>query len=147
MSKINNSDKKESIEVRKNYLTKIVNKLKYLISKLGYVKLAASVVAVILLSLFLVNYIQTKDKLNTLQSNTVVASSKDEEMVSKIRTYFDLPNEAPLVQTVGDTDKLSKDDFFNRAKTGDKVLIFTQAKRALLFRPSNGKIIEYSIVN
>lgn len=122
-------------------------KVKLAIKKLGIIKSVSIVVTLVLAVVFLSSYLDTKNKLSTLQANSVVASSKDGEMVAKIRTYFDLPTENPQVQTIGDLSKLSKDDFFNRAKKGDKVLIFAQAKRAMLYRPSSGKIIEYSVIN
>jgi hypothetical protein len=51
------------------------------------------------------------------------------------------------VATVSDASKLQSQQFFAKAQNGDKVLIFTNAKRAVLYRPSTNKVIEYAPVN
>jgi hypothetical protein len=58
-----------------------------------------------------------------------------------------LPNEDPTVATVADVDKLKNQRFFTSAVNGDKVLIFNNAKKAILYRPSINKIIEIMPIN
>jgi hypothetical protein len=63
-------------------------------------------------------------------------------LTDKIGKFMDLPNEEPTMATVTDKEKLSGQPFFAKAQNGDKVLIFTQAQKAILYRPGTGKIIE-----
>lgn len=57
------------------------------------------------------------------------------------------PNERPTLATVSDPDKLKNEPFFTNAILGDKVLIYAQAKKAVLYSPSRKKIIEVSSFN
>ena len=59
-----------------------------------------------------------------------------------------LPDEEPQIAVVQDVDKLKREQsFFDNANNGDKVLIFSVAKKAVLYRPSERKIIEVGPVN
>jgi len=50
--------------------------------------------------------------------------------------------EDPVLGTVQDPALLKDQPFFTYAERGDKVLIYQRARRAILYRPSSGKIIE-----
>lgn len=50
--------------------------------------------------------------------------------------------ERPTVATVTNQEKLDDQPFFRSARNGDKMLIYPQAARAYLYRPSTGKIID-----
>lgn len=61
-----------------------------------------------------------------------------------IAQLIELPaNEEPTLATVTDADALKKEQpFFVNAQNGDKVLVYVAAKKAILYRPSTGKLIE-----
>lgn len=63
------------------------------------------------------------------------------QLVNQLSKVIELPNEKPDLALVTDTDQLKGQAFFAKAQNGDKVLIFQQAKLALIYRPSSGKII------
>ncbi len=61
---------------------------------------------------------------------------------------MELPSgETPTVAAVSDVSKLQGQQFFVNAKNGDQVLIYSNAKKAILYRPSTNKIIEVGPVN
>ncbi len=60
---------------------------------------------------------------------------------------MEVPDEMPTLATIDDKTKLEKSTFFSRAENGDKILLFTNAKKAILFRPSTGKIVDVTVIN
>jgi hypothetical protein len=57
------------------------------------------------------------------------------------------PDETPTVATVSDPEKLRDQAFFKDASEGDKVLIYTGSKKAILYSPSEKRIVEVANVN
>jgi hypothetical protein len=76
-------------------------------------------------------------------SPEVAAQSENKQLVDKISVFMILPEgEEPTIATVSDREKLSEKDFFKKSENGDKILIYTEAKKAILYRPSLNKVIE-----
>jgi hypothetical protein len=50
--------------------------------------------------------------------------------------------EMPTLATVSDKEKLKDQPFFQNSQNGDKILIWSKAGKAVLYRPSLNKIIE-----
>ena len=64
-------------------------------------------------------------------------------LVAKVGKLIVLPvGEIPTVATVVDPNLLKEQAFFANAAKGDLVLIYTGAKKAVLFNPSANKIVE-----
>jgi hypothetical protein len=73
----------------------------------------------------------------------VAAQDEVSAITNKIGKFMELPSdEVPTVATVSDREKLKGQPFFARAQNGDKVLIYTKAQKAILYRPSENKVIE-----
>jgi hypothetical protein len=89
-------------------------------------------------------YQKTKSLLNNPQQAT---KEQIDDLVKKVGVLIELPNEKPTVATVTNKNALKNQAFFANAENGDKVLIFTEAKKAILYRPSINKIIEVGPVN
>lgn len=78
---------------------------------------------------------------------TQLAGSSDaieiQQIVATISQGMVLPEgEDPTIATVIDREQLQDQQFFANAENGDKVLIYTNARKAILYRPSTQKIIE-----
>jgi len=72
------------------------------------------------------------------------ALGETESIMETLSGFMELPNENPTIATVTDKSKLENQAFFKNALNGDKLLIFTDASKAILYRPETKKIIEVS---
>jgi len=69
-------------------------------------------------------------------------------LVAEVGRLIDLPTlESPTIATVTDVSKLKEQPFFQKAKNGDKVLIYTQAKKAYLYDPKIKKVMDVAPIN
>ena len=94
---------------------------------------------------FFIQYQQTQLLLkNPNQASNVEAKA----LVSEVGKLIELPtSENPTIATVSDVTKLADQPFFAKAKNGDRVLVYTQAKMLILYRPSINKIITVGTTN
>lgn len=133
------------------YVSKLFNSVSEIINSDKRLKLAAKGVLVLLIAIPAFLYTQKppltlpSDSSQVLGTNNI---SLDEvnELVKKVSKLADIPSETPNVATVSDAATVRSQLFFSKAENGDKVLIFQNAKRAILYRPSTNKIIEYSTI-
>ena len=95
---------------------------------------ALFVVALGLAGYFYYQYSHTKE---------VMEAKEITELTEKIGNVMDLPEgEVPTLATVTNKEKLDDQAFFKKAENGDKILIYVDAGRAILYRPSMGQIID-----
>lgn len=114
-----------------------------------------AIVAVIGLSAagyFYNQYQKAQKEIQTIKTDphTVQKSALEEvkKLVMDVTKLIELPiGEDPTVATVTDVGKLKDQIFFQKAKNGDKVLIYTKAKKAILYDPIAKKIIDVAPVN
>ncbi len=87
---------------------------------------------------------QAKKTLEQQQNDPAFLKKQEtKELVDKVGMLIILPkDEEPTVATVTDLTKLEGQPFFAKAQVGDKVLIYQQDKKAILYRPSSNQIIE-----
>lgn len=82
------------------------------------------------------------------QDPNKVAQEEVSKLVAQVSKLILLPEgEVPTLVTVADPSKLKDQPFFANAKTGDKVLIYTRAKKAILYNPDSNKIVEVAPIN
>lgn len=94
-------------------------------------------VVVLLVAAGLFWYVQQKSG-----NSQVAAKNEVQQVVAAVGKLMQLPNEDVTIATVSDVTKLSAQPFFKYAQNGDKVLIYTASKKAILYRPSVNKIID-----
>ena len=82
-----------------------------------------------------------------LQNTEQSAQSDKEKIIAKLAKIIELPDEEATMAVVSDKEKLKDQAFFKNAQNGDRVFIFTNAKKAILYRPSSNKIIEVAPIN
>lgn len=115
---------------------------------LGWKKLLGGLILIALIIWLAHGYITTRNQLEQAKNSPGSGGSQTDQLVGKVGQLVDLPQgETPTIATVNDASKLKNQAFFATAKDGDKVLIYSKAGKAVLYRPSTNRIIDYSTVN
>jgi len=109
------------------------------------VRVVLPVVAVIAVILAFYFYSQVR----ALKQDPQIAAQKEvAQLVEKVGKLVVLPaNETPTVATVSDPEALKDQAFFASAEKGDKVLIYAEAKKAILYSVTLNKIIDVAPLN
>ena len=108
----------------------------------------AVLVVVVGLGFLIGEYIQTRDELNKARDPQSAAQTNAENILKDVGKYLELPkDEKPTTATITDKEKLQDQPFFKKAENGDKVLIYAKSQRAILYRPSTKKVVEFAPVN
>ncbi len=111
-------------------------------SKFRY--LIVVLVLLLVLAMGTTYYFYQKTKTN-ISENPEKQLSQVIKMVSR---HMVLPtDETPTMATVSDPEKLKDQPFFMNAQKGDKVLIFSESRKAILYNPTSDKIIEVAPIN
>jgi hypothetical protein len=80
--------------------------------------------------------------------NDQTSTQEVQALLEEVGEIVVLPEgETPTIATVTDVEKLSSQPFFKMAQNGDKVIIFGNARQAILYRPSAKKIITMSPID
>lgn len=78
-----------------------------------------------------------------LKNPDIITKQEVDWLQEKVGKLMVLPgDEAPSTATVLDKEKLKDQPFFANSENGDKILIYTKAKKAILYRPTADKVIE-----
>jgi hypothetical protein len=105
--------------------------------KIGLVIVAVIAIAAVAISIYSVVQLQ-----NAKKNPQKLIQQETKSLIEAVSKHIDVPrDEEPTVATVNDKDKLKDQPFFNNAQNGDKVLVFTKAKKAIIFRESEDRLI------
>ncbi len=103
------------------------------------------VVAMLVSGFFIFQYMNLK---KSLINGKTASEAEVKALVAKVGTLIELPKgELPTVATVTDPAQLTSQPFFSAAKIGDKVLVYLNARKGILYRPDANKIINVSPIN
>jgi hypothetical protein len=110
------------------------------------IKKNAVTVLAIMLTLFvaLAGYLYTQIP----KSASATSEKEIQSFVREVGKLIVLPEgETPTLATVSDPERLRDQPFFARAKAGDKVLLYSNARKAFLYDPIAKKLIEVAPLN
>lgn len=107
--------------------------------------LIGAVLALIPSYYFYTKYQETQKLLKNPQQ---AAKQEIDNTVAKLGKLMVLPkDETPTIATVTDRTKLKDQPFFSKSQNGDKVVLYIKARKAILFREKDNKIIEVAPIN
>lgn len=123
-------------------------KIKSLLSRLGIKGILILMVVLTTLGGFGYLYWLYTDTKATASDPQAAATAALQGTLNKVGKLMVLPeDETPTLATVTDVDKLKTQAFFAKAKNGDKVLIYTENRLAILYDPVGNKIVAVGTVN
>lgn len=104
------------------------------------------IVGLVAVSLFLL--LQYRTAQAKLQSTGAASAQQVDTLIAKVSKLVIVPqNEKPTVATVLHADKLRSQSFFVNAQDGDKVLVYSKEKEAILYRPKTNQIVTIAPVS
>lgn len=115
---------------------------KSMMPRLFFIVIIALLIAIGLAVYFYSQVIQLK------KNPQAIAQQEVQRLVEQVSQLIVLPEgETPTIATVSDPEKLKDQPFFAKAQKGDRVLIYTNAKKAILYSPTANKIVEVAPIN
>ncbi len=93
-----------------------------------------------------VNYQKAQDrldKLGTAEGQKKVAQEEIQSVIKVLSELILLPEgEEPIVATVKEAEALrEKEAFYKNVQPGDKIVIFSQSRKAIIYRPKDNKLV------
>ncbi len=82
-----------------------------------------------------------------LLKGSEILKQEQEDFVAEVGKNISLPEEEPIVAEVTDLESLTGQVFFEKAAEGDKVLIYVDAKKVILYRPAEKRVVEVGTIN
>jgi hypothetical protein len=121
-------------------------KFRALLHKTSFMYLIVICILFFLLVFVSYHYFSLKQEVRQLEAQSQLAPEA-ERLTSEVGRLIQLPDEQPTIARVTNASKLKDQPFFAKAKDGDRVLIFTKAKKMILYRPTEKQIIEVTTLN
>ncbi len=87
-------------------------------------------------------YNRTTQSIKGASTGQTMDKNEIKKLIDEVGKIMNLPQgEDPNIATVTDIDKLKDQPFFADGKNGDKVLLYTNAKKVILYDPQSKKIV------
>src|SRR6185437_12008132 len=98
--------------------------------------------ALVIVGIGLYYFIQYHHAQNLLKDPLLASEMQQETIVKNVTKLTQVPpGEQPTIAKISDISKLNNQPFFQNAKNGDFVLIYTKAKEAILYDPVSNKVL------
>jgi hypothetical protein len=114
-------------------------------------KLFLTFIPWILLVIFLVSSFYLWSKLSDIKKDPLKAAlAETNEVITSVGKIIVLPvGETPKIATLTDADlsKVKTQSFFINAEVGDKVIVYSLARKVILYDPNINKIVEVANLN
>lgn len=96
-------------------------------------------------------YTRMQKELQAIKKSTTASQKTNNDQMSKIVAevgkIYKLPEgEVPTMATISDVNKLKDQPFFKNSKNGDILLVYNKAGKAILYNPTEKKIVEVAPV-
>jgi hypothetical protein len=103
----------------------------------------SAVVAVVVCALATTTVLLYKQVRDLRDDPGKVVTEQAQQLKNTVAKIMHLPDEVPTIATITgtDIDQLKTQAFFKDIKEGDKVLIFKNAQKAVIYRESENRII------
>lgn len=105
------------------------------------IKISAGILA----SILVIAVVFLIDRKRLAQKNN--PESEVESLVAELSEHMQLPDEKPTIATVTDKNLLSQQEFFDNSQNGDKLVIYENWKKAIIYRPETKKVINFTSIN
>jgi hypothetical protein len=112
-------------------------------SRISSLPIIIGVVVMAIFGLLLWQYLDARADLRRLNDPNVAIEEETKSTEEEVAKIMVLPQgEQPTVANVSDVNQLKDRAFFANAQNGDKVLIYAESKKAILYRPATKQIVE-----
>ncbi|MEK7571435.1 MAG: LytR C-terminal domain-containing protein [Patescibacteria group bacterium] len=87
-------------------------------------------------------------ELSTIKGQQMLAQKEVDTLLTEVKKHMVLPEkEKPTIATVTDVNALKKNQpFFENAQNGDKVIVYVQARKAIIYSPNKDIIVNVGSV-
>ncbi|MEI8232950.1 MAG: LytR C-terminal domain-containing protein [bacterium] len=93
-------------------------------------------------------YLRARELKQTPAKTQELQQKIAKKLMGEVNKIMESPlDELPTVVTVTDSTNLAKDPFFEKAKNGDKVLIYSKAGKAVLYDPKRHEILAFTTIS
>lgn len=113
------------------------------VKKTGKANLIISIVLVVIaIALAALTFFFYRQYQNIKKNPNQIAQAEIDAVTANVGRIIDLPkDETPTLATVQDKEKLKDQPFFAMAENGDKILIYTKSKKAIIYRPKDNRLV------
>lgn len=100
------------------------------------------VFAVVLIGLGVWKYLDQQKQIKALKDPKQASLAATEQLIKDVNKAAVMPkDEQPIIREISELKSLASQPFYYDAQIGDRVLVFSKAKKAILYRPSTGQVV------